>query len=89
MIYSQIVTWTAFAILAMFFRPTPCPGLCEQSEGFVEHKLEEEGSFQTKNSLNAEDSKLFGWEGRELDHGWVEHKTSQHWLPVRGGLFNI
>ena len=71
-----------------FFRPNQCPGHCKQSEGFVEHKLEEEGSFQTQNSLNA-DEKLFGWEGRELDQGWVEHKTSQHWLPVRGGLFNI
>ena len=72
----------------IFLKLTQCPGHCEQSEGFVEDKLEEENSFQTKNSLNA-DEKLFGWEGRELDHGWVEHKTSQHWLPVRGVLFNI
>ena len=67
-------------------KKTPCPGHCEQSEAFVEHKLEEENSFQTKNSLNAN---VYGWEGREVDHGWVEHKTSQHWLPVRGGLVNI
>jgi len=63
-------------------------GHCDQSEGFVEDKLEEEGSFQTKNSLNA-DEKLFGWEGRKVDHSWVEHKTSQHWLPVRGGVGSL
>ena len=87
--FQREVVKSLICCVLIFFRPNQCPGHCKQSEGFVEHKLEEEGSFQTKNSLNAEDSKLFGWEGRELDHGWVEHKTSQHWLPVRGGLFNI